>query len=52
MYVVAFVAMLLESCAESVIFKPPNPCIVAIMSVPCKPIARILILIFIDNSIF
>ena len=33
MYVVAFVAKLLESCAESLVFKPPNPWTMAIMSV-------------------
>jgi len=36
MYVVAFVAKVLESCAESRVFKPPNPWTMAIMSVLCE----------------
>lgn len=36
MYVVAFVAKVLESCAESRVFKPPNPWTKAIMSVLCE----------------
>ena len=33
LYVVPFVAKVLESCAESRVFKPPNPWTMAIMSV-------------------
>ena len=33
---VAFVAKVLESCAESLVFKPPNPWTMAIMSVLCE----------------
>ena len=36
MYVVAFVAKVLESCADSRVFKPPNPWTMAIMSVLCE----------------
>ena len=32
-YVVPFVAKVLESCAKSKVFKPPNPWIMAIMNV-------------------
>ena len=36
MYVVAFVAKVLESCADSLVFKPPNPWSMAIMAVLCE----------------
>ena len=33
LYVVPFVAKVLESCADSQVFKPPNPWTMAIMAV-------------------
>ena len=34
-YIVPFVAKVMESCAKSLVFKPPNPWTMAIMSVLC-----------------